>query len=189
MANQVRYFRLTDDINVPNRWYLGDVRNADNWLLASGKALADPHADLKVEVYRHGDAMDFTLTEAYGIPIVSSKVKDGLADLPGVRFLPVTVVGTNLLQSYFIVLIEYTVDCVDEDASEFETFSADDPVRPDKAGQYKAFFKLVVDKGKAKAAGKPVFRLAKFEVAIIVNADVKGVLDAVGTRGAAMVEV
>jgi hypothetical protein len=189
MAHQeIEYFRLTDDVHFPKRWYLGDVRNADNWALVAGN-FADPRQPLAVEVYREGDEMDFTLTEAYGVPIVSGKLRKALGDLPGVRFLPIEVEGKTLQQSYFAMLIESIVDCVDESRSEFEKFEVGDRVRPDKAGQYRAFFRLVVDKARAMTAGRPVFRLARFEVAIIVSGDVRRIINSVGTRGAVMSEV
>ena len=45
------YYELTDDINFPNRWYLGDIAFADNWELAQH---LDPEREYEVEVYRDG---------------------------------------------------------------------------------------------------------------------------------------
>lgn len=184
----MKYFRLKDDVHFPNRWYLGDVKHVDNWALVAGRLPPDATSELAVEVYRAGHQMDFTLTEAYGVPIVSAKMRKALGDLPGVRFLNAKVEGEPS-NAYFVMLIESAVDCVDESRSEFEQFTADDPVRPDKAGQYRAFFSLVLDKAKAGAAGRPIFRLARFEVAIIVNDDVKKAIEKAGISGALMGEV
>lgn len=190
MADEkMKYFRLTDDIHFPNRWYLGDVKNVDNWTLVAGRLPPGAPSDLKVEVYRAGEKMDFTLTEAYGVPIVSARLQQVLGNLPGIRFLNAKIEGEYKKSSYFAMLIESTVNCVDESRSEFEKFTADDPVRPDKAGQYSAFYQLFLDKAKAIASGRPIFRLGRFEVAIIVNADVKRAIEEAGVSGAVMVEV
>ncbi len=85
------------------------------------------------------------------------------------------------------MLIENKVDCVDEKRSEFKKFETNDPIRLDKAWQYKSFFKLVIDK--SKTAETPIFRLAGFNVAIIVRDDVKRALEAASVTGTVMSEV
>ena len=72
----------------------------------------------------------------------------------------------------------------DEYRSEFEKFEVDDDVRPDMAGEYRGFFKLAIDE--AKAAGHPIFRLHKFDTAIIVDETVKRALDAVPASDAVL---
>ncbi|AKU91162.1 hypothetical protein AKJ08_1549 [Vulgatibacter incomptus] len=133
--------------------------------------------------------MDFTSSEAYGVPIVSARMRNALGNPPGVRFLNARIEGQDESDRYFVLLIESTVECVDESHSEFEQFTVDDPVRPDKAGQFKAFFKLVLDKAKASASGRPIFRLARFDLAIIVNADVKRAIEEARVVGAEIEEV
>lgn len=182
----MKYYRLTDDINFPGRWYLDEVVGVDNWALAEGKIPTGSRSEFTLQIYKPGRQMDFTLTEVYGIPVVSNLVKNVLVDLPGLKFLFVRVKGNNS-SSFFLMLIEKKLDCVDEKQSEFEKFETNDSIRPDKAGQYKGFFKLVIDK--TKAAGTPIFRLAGFDVAIIVNADVKRILDAASVTGTVMSEV
>ncbi|WP_447971890.1 imm11 family protein [Nitrospira sp. M1] len=69
------------------------------------------------------------------------------------------------------MVIKKSVDCVDENKSEFQKFEQNDPVRPDKAGEYRAFMKLRLDAN--KIVDVAIFRLAKFETAIIINEHIK----------------
>lgn len=179
------HFRLRDDVHVDGRWYLGDVRAIDNWSLVSGSTLSSLPQSFAVEIDQDGNEMDFTLTEAFGVPIVSGKLKDALAHLTSVRFVPVTLSGRKTSSPYFVMLIESLVECVDEARSEFEQFGPDDPVRPDLAGQFKAFYELILD-GKKAAAADPMFRLARFPSAIIVSEAVKRIFERVGATGAIM---
>jgi hypothetical protein len=69
----MEYYRISEDINFFERWYLGDISVEDNWIFNSGKAVdTDELKDLSLDIYQHGVAMDFTFTEVYAVPIVSN---------------------------------------------------------------------------------------------------------------------
>ena len=131
--------------------------------------------------------MDFTLNEIYSVPIVSNAVKEKLSSIAGLQFLPAKIVGSDSSLPYFVMLVTDLVDCVDEDRSEFEKFAINDPIRPDSAGQYKGFTKLVIDK--ARVGGRSIFRVKGLDVAIIISADVKHLLDSSSLTGTATQEV
>ncbi len=57
----MKYYRLKDDIEYPNRWYLGDILDVDGWELLSSVPKIDNKLD--VELYQDGDEMDFTLSD------------------------------------------------------------------------------------------------------------------------------
>ncbi|NOH29415.1 imm11 family protein [Vibrio mediterranei] len=175
----MKYFELNDDINFPNRWYLGDISEVDNWELST--SIPQGSANLKIELVRDGDEMDFTITEAYGVPIVSLKVREALNGIQGIAFIPVQVLGKKCTTEYFILVTSNIVECVDEENSEFQKFDKNDPVRPDKAGEYRAFMKLRLDA--RKIVDIDIFRLMKFEVAVIVSEQVKERLESVSTTG------
>lgn len=180
------YYRLEDDIDAPRRWYLGDVRGVDNWALVVGDVPADLLEPVEVEVDREGRPMDLTFTEVYRLPVVSSGLRAALGDLPGVRFLPAR---SGSRGDEWFVLVLRPVECVDEARSEFEVFTADDPVRPDLAGTYSAFYELVIDRRKALARGLPMFRVARFLPAVVVDDAVAAVLRAPGLTGVRLTEV
>ena len=177
----MKYYRLTDDMGYPNRWHLGQIGSVDNWRLVHSM----PHFSqpLGIEVFRIGAEMDFTLTETYGIPVVSSRIKEALGDLEDVSFLELDVLEGNTQGSYFAMVTLKRIDCVDERRSEFQKFEENDPVRPDKAGHYRGFMKLRII---AKRAGSSdIFRLNRFETAIIVSEKVKDLLDNLDATGTA----
>jgi hypothetical protein len=175
----MKYFELNDDINYPNRWYLGDILEVDNWEISTSKPVGV--SNLQIEIVRDGNEMDFTFTEAYGVPIVSKKVKDALDSLPEITFVPVQILNRDCNTEYFVLIISAAIDCVDDDSSEFQKFEENDPVRPDKAGEYRAFIKLRLNV--KKIVDIDVFRLRKFEIAVIVSEQVKNSLEAIGTTG------
>lgn len=173
----MRFYRLTDDKYYNDRWFLGKIPSVDNWSLYS-KA-PESTENLSVSVNKNGNEMDFTLMSAYAVPIVSDRLKDVLSVFSGVDFIPVKVNGFG--GDYFVMIINNVIECVNESDSEYQKFEIDDPVRPDKAGSFRAFFKLVIDP--AKVIGMDIFRINRFELAIIVSESVKKVIENLGATG------
>ncbi|MDH2431078.1 hypothetical protein QCD60_00730 [Pokkaliibacter sp. MBI-7] len=175
----MKYFELNDDINFPSRWYLGDIAEVDNWKLAT--SAPEGATNLKIELVRDGEEMDFTFTETYGLPIVSRKIYEALSDIKGIAFIPIQVQWKRCSTDYYALVIYEIVECVDEVNSEFQKFEQNDPVRPDKAGEYRAFMKLRLDAN--KIPGLDIFRLKKFEVAVVISENVKERLESIGATG------
>ncbi|QSP94187.1 hypothetical protein LPB19_13455 [Marinobacter salinisoli] len=173
------YYELTDDINFPNRWYLGDVAFTDNWALATQ---VDPERQYEIELYRDGSKMDYTHNEAYGVCVVSKRFKEALSGITGVEFAKANIIGKRSDSEFFIMAIPNEVACINEEASEFQKFEVNDPVRPDKAGEYRGFFKMVVDPD--KCGGLNIFRVKGFSIALVVSALVKQRLESAGVLGA-----
>ena len=129
-----------------------------------------------------GQALDYTTTSDASVPICSFEFLSAISGFPGLTAFPVTIEGLrNLATSYHILHFWDEVDCVDEEKSNFEKFTFDDPVRPDLAGRYRAFFKLVIDARRAE--DKHIFRIARSGVEVIVSDAVKSCLDDRGLRG------
>lgn len=175
----MKYYELNDDINFPNRWYLGDILDVDNWTLSTEAPAG--FAYLTVELERDGQEIDFTLTEAYSVPIISAKVRAELNDIAGIEFIPVVVLNKQCNDDYFALIISQKIECIDEENSEFQKFEENDPVRPDKAGDYRAFMKLRLDKN--KIVDTDLFRLKKFEIAVIASEKIKDRFETIGTTG------
>ena len=173
------YYELSDDINFPNRWYLGDVAFADNWAFAQR---IDPEWQYEIELRRDGSEMDYTYTDAYGVSVVSRRFKDSLSGITGVEFAKANIIGKRSDSEFFIMAIPNEVACINEEASEFQKFEVNDPVRPDKAGDYRGFFKMVVDPN--KCGGLNIFRIKGFSNTVVVSALVKQRLESAGVMGA-----
>lgn len=179
------YYRLMDDINYSNRWYLDEVSEVDNWELYS--RVPSVQHNLAIGIYKDGEEMDFTMSEGYALPVVSSKVKSVLEDLSDVGFIPLTIRDKICKSSYFVMVVKQAVDCVDEDKSEFQKFEDNDPVRPDKAGDYRGFFNLQINP--SKVGNLDIIRIQKFETAIIVSQRVKEKLELAGVSGLTLAPV
>jgi hypothetical protein len=181
----MKYYRLRDDINYSRRWYLGDIKHVDNWLYRNPPVeFMEPGLGF-LEVYENGNEMDFTLTERYAVPIVSKQFTEALVGIAEIDepychviFNRVDIVNRSTSTQYFAMVIETQQDCVDESKSDFKKYEINDPVRPDLAGQYSAFFKLVIDP--TKTQGKHIFRIKKHLGAIIVSEEVKMRLEVAG---------
>jgi hypothetical protein len=185
----MKYYRLADDIDFPDRWHL-DGENFDSWVFEP-RQLAERGipSNLEVEAYLSGEPMDFTLSAVQGLPIVSTRMRKALGNPQGVRFFDVEVRGDSRKERHSIMVVDATVDCVDESLSEFEMYDADDPVYDYRTDEYEIFHKLVLDKAKANASGLGMFRLARCDLEIIVNGDVKRAIEEAGVTGTVFDEV
>jgi hypothetical protein len=182
----MKYYRLLDDMLLPNRWNLSAIQEIDNWVIARPPMLAldDPLRDkvLKIRLRNTGNALDFSFAGYAGVPVISFKALQALSGLDGFTALVAKVEGFVQETSYYALHVWDVADCVDEKLSRFEKFQVDDPVRPDLAGQYSAFFDLVVEPDRAE--GKHLFRLTGSGNEIIVSEEVKIRLEAAGAVGA-----
>ena len=90
--------------------------------------------------------------------------------------------GKSALQGYSVMIIETQLDCVDEIKSDFKKYEVDDPVRPDRVGEYRVFTNLVIDP--SKTDGHHIFRIKKHLNSIIVSEEVKNRFEKAGVEGA-----
>jgi hypothetical protein len=175
----LNYYELSDDINFPNRWYLGDIAFSDNWELAQQ---LDPDRKYEIEVCRDGSKMDYTCNEAYSISIVSEKFKKAIECASEVGFSKANIIGRTSEENFYIMSVPNEIACIDEKISEFKKFEINDPVRPDKAGEYRGFFKMAVSPEKCSEFN--IFRVKGFSITIIVNELIKNKLEKAGVTGA-----
>ena len=151
----MKYFLLRQNVEHPNKWFLGDVRHLDNWLFRDPPVEYMEPGTYTLDVKFDGEETDYTLAGYASVPIVSAKVKEALAGIPEVDepyyhvvIEPMNIEGKDVQQNYFVMIIETQLDCVDESKSDFKKYVVNDPVRPDRAGEYSAFFNLVIDPSK-----------------------------------------
>lgn len=179
------FWRVHDDINYPSRWYLDEIRGEDiengyNWQFLTGYGLGGGF--YKLSLTRDGAEMDFTLTDAFVVPIVSERFKSAVDFVDGVRFIRLTLEREmKTAYDYYAMVTDEMVDCFDEQVSVYQTYKPDDPVRPDRTGEYHSVLKLVVDA--KKAAGYDIFRIKRYPAALIVSDRVKNILDKLDLSG------
>lgn len=183
----MKYYRLKDDLVYSGRWYLGDILGIDNWELVSGIPPCCSDINLEIDIFKDGDEMDITLSEVYGIPIVSEKVRVELLCFPEVIFVPLMLNKEDCQTAYYAMVVKEKIECVDESSSQFQKFETNDPVRPDKAGEYRGFMTLRVNPHYIK--GLDIIRIKKFEAAIIISDRVKEKIESIGATGVSFLPV
>jgi hypothetical protein len=186
----MKYFLLRDDVYFPLRWHLGEIIQVeDNWLFTAGNPIQlDNIPDsLQISLYKDGIPMDYTTNGAFSVPVVSDKIRLQLDGVKGLQFIPVEISSKNVFTNFFIMVVGKVICCVDEEESVFGKFVKNDPIRPDKEGQYSWFTKLIIKKDKAQ--NEDVFRIKNAENYIIISERVKAALEDVGATGADLQEV
>ncbi len=185
-----RYFRLTDDAYVPERWHLRSPEgiaetDVDAWAFIEGVPLPPP-GRLRARVDRPGKPLDFSLT-GLAIPIVHVRVAELLTRLaPGeTQSFPVEIEGQA--EEFRVLVATKTLRCIDDAACmEVERWEPEDG-RPEKVGQYRDVHGLRIDR--SKVGGAKVFRTWGWTVALIVSEEIKSALEHIGATGVSFTEV
>jgi hypothetical protein len=123
-----------------------------------------------------GVAMDFTTTDIASVPIVSERLKDALCEFEGIHFFPLVIDGRNKADRYYALTFGNFLDCVDEKKSVLSIIAGDDPIRPDRAGDYSSIIKLIVDP--YRCSDCDFLRLKKASTVLVVSERVKTTLNA-----------
>ncbi len=184
----MRYFILEDDMSERqrNRWHIGRVRLADDTIafLNLGTPLDAPQP-LHAEVTHIGHVLDFCHT-SFGVPIATKVLADSIGFVAGtdLQCLPVTIGGqTGMMALNALRLIR----CIDERRSVYVKWTELDH-RPDKAGDYRYFEKLVLAR-QAVPHDAHFFRIKGYLIHIIVSETVKNAMERVGCYGAKFTEL
>jgi hypothetical protein len=186
----MKYFRILDDLYQTNRWFLGEV-NFDHpfefWhYVAAGEIKKKIKEDLIISMREKGSPLDFTMAD-FELLIVNKKTAD-LFRKEDVQLISVKIQQFESKEQYFILVIKKEFECVDESNSEFLKFAINDPIRPDRAGHYRRITKLIIDESKIEKDVE-IFRLKKFDVAVIINENLKRKLESNNTKGIKFREV
>lgn len=176
----MKYYKIIDDLDLPQKWILGNVNFAndgDFWKYIRAGKVDVPNYELTVDVRKKGNKADFNLAD-FELFIVNEKVKR-LIQIDGVQFVPVDVI--NEKENFFILVLNKEIDCVDEEKSIFDKWLDNDPIRPDKAGQYKTFYKLILDS--RKVGNNDIFRVKKNNSIAIISEKLKDILEKNSIKG------
>ncbi|WP_046269472.1 imm11 family protein [Pseudomonas syringae] len=183
----MKYYLLREDTDVYNRWYLGGIKHCNNWFFTDPPVEYMEPCTYEVEMQSDGVALDFSLAGYASVPIVSDKIKKSLVGISdfdepfrNVVLEPAKIAGHQ--DGFYVMIVETQLDCVDETRSIFEKYESDDPVRPDRAGEYRVFLNLVIDS--TKIEGENIFRVKEHLGALIVSEEVKHRMEQAGVIGA-----
>lgn len=186
-----RYFRLTDDVEVPGRWHLDDLvgppgQEVDRWQFEAGVPVQF-EGRLKLPIDHPGRPLDFTLTPVGGAPVLHSRVARSFLELApeDVQLVPVDVEGQH--DPYFILNVTRVVRCIDDAACAEVQYWRPEDGRPEKTGNYRAVHGLRIDPTQVGHA--QVFRPWGWLVVLIVSEDIKQALERLGATGTRFVDV
>ncbi len=173
----------SDLVTFPDQWFLGEPRTvAGNEIDARGFTDGTPYGGplpAIVPVQKSGREVEFHLA-AFEMPVVSATIANAICRLaPGdVQCFPVEVPGAT--GSYQILNAVCTLDCLDEDRSEFTRWQPGDH-RSDLVGQYRMISTIRIDP--AKTSDHHVFRIKNWTVALLVSNTIKDALAAIPQLG------
>jgi hypothetical protein len=166
----MKYYRLLDNLN--DRWFLKapDFKDGQSiWdFVTFGRISKLPYVP-EVKIRNKGRRVNITFAD-FELLIVDSLAKSIFPDID-VQFHPVSIEDNNIKQDYSIMTLVRGLDCLNEEVSVFDIYEENDEIRPDLAGKYKTIYKMKLDP--EKVGGCDIFRLLKYEVAIIVSENLK----------------
>jgi hypothetical protein len=171
----MNYYELLDELYIPKkRWFLGSI-NFDGewefWKYVSPGEVDIPTKQLFVKTRRKGLSLDFTMAD-FELLIINEKVKNLIAN-EEVQFIPVKLEEEpNSKINYYLLVVNKEIECVDESESIFVKWGKDDSIRPDKAGKYKSFEKLILNPDGIPEEAN-IFRLKKYDRLIVISEKLK----------------
>ncbi|MFY0568990.1 imm11 family protein [Archangium lansingense] len=142
---------------------------------------------LQLPVAHSGNALDFSLADAGGFPVVTQKVASVLSELAprDVQLFPVKVDSRS--EPYFLVNVARTVKCIDDEASEEVRYWKPEDGEPERVGEYRVVAGMRIDPSRVGDAR--VFRPWGWKVVLVVSEDVKEALERTGATGMEFTEV
>jgi hypothetical protein len=187
-----RYFDLSQDVQIPGRWYLGDPAELsgqeleDPWVFTDGRP-AQVEGRIKVPVYQPGKPLDFSLAGVSVTPVVHAKVATLFTDLAphDVQVIPVVVDSQE--EPFFILVATRLIRCIDDRRSTEVLYWKPEDGRQEKVGQYRDVYGMRIDPEKVGDA--KVFRTWGWTVALIVSEEIKEALERIGATGTKFEEV
>jgi hypothetical protein len=185
MTPQSRYYKLYDDVYIPERWHLrtpvdGQGQWVDTAQFEEGRVL-DTQGSIRFPVKPAGVALEYSLS-SFGIPVVHRRVValfERLGLQKEVQFIPVEVEGQT--EPWFILNAVQLIRCIDDARCEEVLYWLPEDNRPELVGQYRNVRGLKVDPSKIGDAN--IFRPWGWEVVLIVSERIKRAMEEEGITG------
>ena len=187
-----RYFKLSEDVYAPDRWYLGDpvdehgVEVEDPWMFRAGKPV-HVTGRLRIPIDEPGRPLDFSSAGIGTEPIIHVKVSTVFAELApnDVQLLAVDIDGQP--EQFSMLVATRMIRCIDDKASREVQYWEPKHGQPHKVGQYLSVAGMRIDPSKVGDA--KVFRTWGWSIALIVSEDLKTALERTGATGMRFTEV
>lgn len=191
MRHPARYFRLMDDVHIPERWHVkGPLDEQDRqiipWRLMKGMTLS-VEKPLLVLLECQGRALDFSLT-GLNIPVVSGRfvsVCERLGIQNEVQFIPARVEEHS--EPYFVLNPLRIIRCIDVARCEEVTYWEPRHGEPERVGHYRNVVGMKVDPEKIGDAN--LFRPWGWQGILLVSERFKLALEQERLSGPSFMEV
>ena len=166
------FYRLLADPAIENPWFLKSPvdpsgREIDARIFTNGVPVpSQPHLQIPVGV--HGARVGFNLA-AFDMVVLPAAINQELQRLVGssIQRIPVVIDEDDRFE---ILNVCELVECLDDSRSGVQRWTTMDG-RPEKVGQYRMVVGLKIDG--TLAQGRHIFRVAGWEIGLIVSDDVK----------------
>ena len=182
----MKWFELLDDTSSNDRWHLGQVTTPEGveWDFGKTKRYGG-NVPVLAEYTNPGRPLDFCYT-SFAVPVVTKELGSLILSIAAqdVQCVPLHVAGHG---QRMLLNVLQAVDCVDEGRSQFMKWTLEDH-RPDLAGTYRQITPLIIDPV-AVPAGVQIFRVQKYEIAVIVSARLREAIEGRGFSGAVFRDV
>ena len=184
VASNKRFFDVcADHLTFPDQWFLDEPltvtgEEIDAREFRSGVPYRGP-LPVIVPIGNPGLELAFNFG-AFDMPVVSSEIADIINELaPGdVQCFPVDVPGAQ--GSYQILNAVCSLDCLDEERSEFTRWLPGDH-RSDRIGQYHMISTIRVDP--KRTYEHQIFRIKNWPIALLVSNTIKDALASIPRLG------
>jgi hypothetical protein len=191
MSDNMKYYRLWDEMRTPDRWHLDgpvDSRGQEihPWQFKEGKPLALKDTPF-FPLMHPGPELEFTLT-AFTIPLIHDRVAgifEEMGLLHEVQLIPARVEGRS--DPYFILNTLLSIRCIDDARCDEVIYWLPEDNRPEDTGQYRNVSGLKIDP--AKVGSADIFRPWGWQVALIVSERLKTALENERVSGPMFIEV
>ncbi len=183
-----KFFKLVEDIYIPNRWYPGKILDVDNWAFSLPRPVAHNQAPFELTISQDGDQTDYSQAGSCAVHIGNDRVVEILSKYKKVEFFPLLIKKPRYKGNYHAIKVHEYLDCLDESQSEFQVFTENDPIRPDLAGQYHSIITMRIDVRKI-SDDTHIFRLSKDRITLIVSENIKIALEKEDITGCWFIEV
>lgn len=179
----MKYYSLTEDMRSGNKWYLGEINDllfTEQWGFTT-EPFFKLDQELNIEVSINGYRTDYTENLTYGVPIVSLDAKKVLDEFNIEFSLCHIFENNNEVELPYYAMGVDILDCINEDMSDYIKYQENDPVIPDRKGDYKMFNKMVLKKS---VLGKShIFRIKGYLVFLVVSEEFKHKVESKGLTG------
>jgi len=190
-----QFFDLRDDVELPGRWFLKGPFDAAGWridgrVFTEGKLISgklpvwgggpvDAQPPLTIPIRHMGTELAFTFAD-FDMPVVTAELGQALERLAPDQVQRIPVHVESVSRPFEILNVTSTIPCLDEAKSVYRWWTEADG-EPEKIGKYMGVHPISIIQ--EKTAGRDLFRISGWEIALIVSARVKNLFDSFGVCG------